>query len=375
LVTIGKDDVLSIVSIDPMTQVPTVMENVRVSSATGGATPSITLTQRTAQTSANVILVHTATGGRTVGKINLNCAFDSETLSAICDPSASNTFTADDVGTVYSGIDSAIHQGTTTSRPLNTPPSIGTWNNPQADQTFLGTGMVQTQVTTAPFAATDLLQLTTANGVNRSYFRPKTSFGTVPFSCVMEASASGGGTSSNHPWTRFELLNKTFNNLTSRSNVFAVWLTVGFFECDANGNNLGPEIGKPEGKSIRHRMFAIVDRTGLAVPRQVAAIPTGVTIAAGSQVATLNGVAGIVSGTQLLIGNVGSGNVELVTVGTIRGNQFQLLGTAVTPASFAFAHSSGETVYIAPGNWGPQPGFDVTQPVNREIVPYYSIIE
>ena len=32
-------------------------------------------------------------------------------------------------------------------------------------------------------------------------------------------------------------------------------------------------------------------------------------------------------------------------------------------------------VAIAPGFFGPQPGFDVTQPVNKEIVPYYSIIE
>jgi hypothetical protein len=175
----------------------------------------------------------------------------------------------------------------------------------------------------------------------------------------------------NHPYLRYELLNKVFNNTTSRSNVFAVWLTVGFFNCDPSGNNLGTEFGKSEGKSIRHRMFAIVDRTGLAVPRQATTL--GGAITAGQNIATLANTAStatIIPGTQLLMGNSGS-NMELVTVAVVSGNQIQLQATT----TFASAHAAGEFVYIAPGNWGPQPGFDVTQPVNSQIVPYYNIIE
>ena len=64
------------------------------------------------------------------------------------------------------------------------------------------------------------------------------------------------------PTSSTNFMTKIYNNLTSRSNVFAVWLTVGFFNVDSNGNPT-TEIGRSAGQQIRRRMFGVVDRSVL----------------------------------------------------------------------------------------------------------------
>jgi hypothetical protein len=61
------------------------------------------------------------------------------------------------------------------------------------------------------------------------------------------------------------------NVATNRSNVFAIWVTVGFFECfpngnfvmikDGNGNDIPKELGSDTGNASRHRGFYIFDRS------------------------------------------------------------------------------------------------------------------
>ncbi len=89
-----------------------------------------------------------------------------------------------------------------------------------------------------------------------------------------------------HPYVQYQLLTKIFNHLTTRSNVFAVWLTVGSFEVQdtdpATGKRLRParlgaEIGRAENRHVRHRMFAIVNRTNLSIASNVAALAWPVT--------------------------------------------------------------------------------------------------
>jgi hypothetical protein len=80
----------------------------------------------------------------------------------------------------------------------------------------------------------------------------------------------------NHPNQRNEVLNKVYNNLTTRSNTFAVYCTVGYFEVVGyntyviGGQNVKrPILGKELSAYIpgyqRHRYFSVVDRTNLAL--------------------------------------------------------------------------------------------------------------
>ncbi|HVJ83769.1 MAG TPA: hypothetical protein VNC50_22060, partial [Planctomycetia bacterium] len=67
-------------------------------------------------------------------------------------------------------------------------------------------------------------------------------------------------------WRRLEALAKTAGNVTTRSNVFGVWLTVGHFRVQPGTETLGvpllnEEVGSQTGSQIRHRGFFILDRS------------------------------------------------------------------------------------------------------------------
>jgi hypothetical protein len=70
---------------------------------------------------------------------------------------------------------------------------------------------------------------------------------------------------------RYNALRRLGNMLTTRSNVYAIWITVGYFEVEPNpggvdvfhldGNRVAQELGVAEGQRRRHKAFYIVDRT------------------------------------------------------------------------------------------------------------------
>ncbi|MEM7475445.1 MAG: hypothetical protein AAF483_10675 [Planctomycetota bacterium] len=63
-----------------------------------------------------------------------------------------------------------------------------------------------------------------------------------------------------HVYTNLEPMVRLKNLTSGTSNVFAVYMTVGFFEVDAAGN-IGAEYGSSEGKEERYRGFFVVDRS------------------------------------------------------------------------------------------------------------------
>jgi hypothetical protein len=96
--------------------------------------------------------------------------------------------------------------------------------------------------------------------------------------------------SSRNPYFAYQGLERISNNVTTRSNVFAVWLTIGYFEvlpwpqqgvnygpgmpvttlggfspadyaAHADGYQLGAELGSDTGEIVRHRAFYIIDRS------------------------------------------------------------------------------------------------------------------
>ncbi len=86
-----------------------------------------------------------------------------------------------------------------------------------------------------------------------------------------------------NPYFRYQVMQKLGNTFSTNSNVFAVWLTIGYFEVEDNtytvqgsplpqpqvvvdaahpdGLRLGPEIGADSGEIVRHRAFYIIDRS------------------------------------------------------------------------------------------------------------------
>jgi hypothetical protein len=74
-----------------------------------------------------------------------------------------------------------------------------------------------------------------------------------------------------NPYFRYQALQRLGNLVTTRSNVYAVWITVGYFEVTPvttpnvarwpDGYQLGRELGSDTGEIERHRAFYIIDRT------------------------------------------------------------------------------------------------------------------
>lgn len=202
-------------------------------------------------------------GGRIPGKVNLNTINDLDVFLALCDRQPGNRYTDAQLTTLWNNIRNRRHAALTQGWPATNSGStkgifmsLATGPVPGSDQ---WTGH------------NDTLGFPGGSGIDNTILGP-----VIPPAQNRGRDVTGwnmyfgphpyfdAGGNRVHPYDRFELLNKIYNNVTVRSNVFAVWVTVGYFEVrDENRRpvTLGAEIGRSEGRHIRHRMFALVDRT------------------------------------------------------------------------------------------------------------------
>lgn len=241
--------------------------------------------------------VQPSVGGRVSGRINLNTIWDKEILEAQTDPQQTNFFTQSEVEKSWNAI---------MQRRVAALTGTGTANSP-----FMSFAN--------PAQTGQPNEFPTRSGLD----------GTVLASGVFP-----GPGSQTHPYLKNEMLTKMANSMTTRSNVFAVYLTVGFFEVlddTTRPVKLGAEVRPRSGVPIRHKMFAIVDRTHLAT------LGTAVDLGGGNIVAS-------------------AGPAQGGTEGGVRKSQFFVTADQVDTQIAPFASVHGVTAEI------------LGQPVNVTVV-------
>jgi hypothetical protein len=317
--------------------------------------------------------------GRIPGKVNINTIWDAEILQALVDanpsiginvnPPNNPTNSSDPVANIFANL--------LKSRSPNGmigPVNMGTGND---DRPFLplsaglNSGGAGTQYPNGIGVMTDTLLRVNPTANTLLLFQ------------------NPADTSAVHPYLQTQLLTKLYNKVTTRSNTFAVFLTVGFFQVTdptTTPPTLGAEIGRSEGRQIRHRMFAIVDRTNLSVFSTTATYSTAtqpvpaptVTNPTGNATIKLNNVPAttIQPGTQLVI-EPGTANEETVVVQSVTGSNVTANFTKQHPnpavTGIPITTPNQTFTVIQRGNPGPQQYYNPH--LDPLVVPYFSIID
>ena len=180
-----------------------------------------------------------AQDGKQPGLININSIWDVEVFRALADarqtydPKNPNNFIEPEVDAVFNAM--------LASRSPNNMPAMG-------DNPFWSFGVGQANGGDEWTGGT--------RGLNNTILRNNGG--------LFDLQNQNTNVQDRDAYQKKELLNKVFNSITTKSNTFGIWLTTGYFEVTDDTvmpPKLGAEIGKSEGTNIRHRMFAIVDRT------------------------------------------------------------------------------------------------------------------
>jgi hypothetical protein len=302
-----------------------------------------------------------AANGRVPGKINVNTIWDPETLLALVDAQPANGFYATPYSNPNNLSDPTTPFGQLYGKFYNARTQGPNGTPSPNDNPFKGLA--------TPFVNPGDPQYANGSGIADTIFRPGIWDVALP-----------------HPVQKVELLNKIYNNVTTRSNVFAVWMTVGFFEVIDDTTRpvkLGGEIGLAQHQNIRHRIFAVIDRTNLR--SQTAPL---IFLKSNSSVAVTGPVPPNPPATVSVDALNGSyeGNTYSITTNTpllvdVGPNQEQITVLSVNPvnntfqAAFTKPHAAG--FLITPtntymGNPGPQQGYNALQ--DASVVRYFNVI-
>ncbi|HEY5906642.1 MAG TPA: hypothetical protein VIZ31_01285, partial [Vicinamibacteria bacterium] len=312
-------------------------------------------------------------GGRAPSPINVNSIHDLKAFRALVGPRLEKRFGRDTVAAIGErllrlrspGLVGPFPNVTETDRPFRTP---GTSILPASDPQANGRGL---NVDDTLFRAWD----PGAPGDERR---------------LLDLAGR------DHPYLEKELLTALYNRLETRSNTFAVWLTVGYFEVQDETSQpvkLGAEVGSSTGSQVRHRFLAIVDRTNLQVfgrggpgQSQVTRYLTrahaqeGAVPAPGEHWVPLDALSGSTATEQRDKAGAPTGRKlpwrihpgSHLFIDTGRRRELVLVtavdpGTNAIQATFRMAHHRGFEVSL-PGNPGPQPNFDPRSPLFQDVV-------
>jgi hypothetical protein len=291
---------------------------------------------------------------RIPGKVNVNTLWDLEVFDAVCDRSAPPGYVDGNVQDIFNELLAVRSPRTVDPKDPFAAPGPN-------DRPFLGLATGQRLAGDPQFPNSGLPDTLFRKRRPLPKQRPEDA---LPLFAVANVS---------HPYQRYEIFNKIFNHLTTRSNVFAAWVTVGFFEVTD-----GP-----------------VTQTTSAVS------------GTGNQPVSVSALAGSIQGVpwDIHVGSsvvVGSGTNEE----TVYVNAVDLVGRTFT-ANFTKAHPSGTVIShknclgaemgkslnrhvrhrmfaivdrsVLTFNPGPQDRFDprATSPgsANGSVVRYFSIID
>jgi len=199
------------------------------------------------------------------GKININTIYAPEILDAIVDaqqtvgPNGPNRF-----------------QTATNPLVMDTQDAWGTLLGARQG---LPPGGVGTQVQIGPGDKPFVGAATAVDPVQgdrlRTPFRPDMLWPMTPAMGTRSTEAySPGPAPTGHAGAleKYEMMSKVYNQLTTRSNTFAVYMMIGYFEVknpgpytETNRPILGKELGTDDGTVVRHKFFSIIDRTNLTI--------------------------------------------------------------------------------------------------------------